>query len=94
MFLIEFCVTRLNCISQSFQPISCIRAILTYKGGDSGAEQRGLRRVQLFGNFRNPGEVEGDVFGVSSIGQDPVDTLVLASRVVAWKRILHQSLRS
>ena len=67
---------------------------MTNEGGDSGAEQRSLRRVQLFGDLRDPGEVEGDVFGVSSIGQDPVDTLVLASRVVAWKPILRQSLRS
>jgi len=53
------------------------------KGGHSGAEQRSLSRVQLFRDLRDPGEVEGDVFGVSSIGQDSVDTLVLASRVVA-----------
>jgi hypothetical protein len=85
---------KLDCISQSFQPRSCIRATLTDKGSNSRAEQRSLRRVQFFRDLRDPGEVEGDVFGVSSIGQDSVDTLVLASRVVAWKRILRQSLQS
>lgn len=61
------------------------RQISAYKGSNPRTKQRSLSWVQFLGNLGHSGVIEGDVFGISSVGHDTVDTLLETSNVVALK---------